>query len=375
MTHQGPGSKKNLFQESFSPLEDPRRTSKGNLKHPIEQILFLTLSAVVSGCNTWSLVEEFGNLKIDWLRKFYPYAKGIPSHDTLGAFFSALDTKKFGECFINYTASISSHTKGDVIALDGKTVRGVGSNSRKYPIHIVSAFCTRNRLSLAQETVAEKENEIIAIPRLLELITLKGCIVTTDAMGCQKEIAKKIREKQADYILQVKGNQVELQEQIIKVFNRNTDRQTAISHDCDHGRIEKRICQVIDDLTFLDTKEQWKDLKTIVRIKSYREDKKTGKSSNNFRYYISSLDSNAELVNKSVRNHWAIENNLHWNLDVNFKEDGQLKRKGNSVENFNMMTKVALNLLDNEKSTKISKPTKRFKASLDDSYRELIMKV
>jgi predicted transposase YbfD/YdcC len=375
MTTHGPGLEKNIFQESFSTLQDPRRTSKGNLKHPINQILFLTLSAVISGCNTWCLIEEFGKLKIDWLRKFYLYKNGIPSHDTLGAFFSALDTKKFGECFINYAASISTHTNGDVVALDGKTVRGVGSKSRKYPIHIVSAYCTRNRLSLAQETVNEKENEIVAIPRLLELITIKGCIVTIDAMGCQKEIAKKIREREAHYLLQVKGNQAELKEQIIKVFNRNTDREIDITHDGDHGRIEKRTCQAIDDLTFLDGKEQWKDLKTIVRIKSYREDKKTGEFSNNFRYYISSLPMDAKLINKSVRSHWAIENNLHWNLDVIFKEDGQLKRKGNSVENFNMMTKVALALLDNEKSTKKSKPMKRFKASLDDHYREMIMKV
>jgi len=375
MTTHGPGTEKNIFQESFSSLQDPRRTHKGNLKHPINQLLFLTLSAVISGCNTWCLIEEFGKLKLDWLRKFYPYKSGIPSHDTLGAFFSALDSKKFGDCFINYAASISTHTSGDVIALDGKTVRGAGSKHNKYPIHIVSAFCTKNRLSLAQETVNEKENEIVAIPRLLELITIKGCIITIDAMGCQKEIAKKIRAREADYLLQVKGNQAELQEQIIKVFNRNTYRETAVEYDCGHGRIEKRVCEVIDDLTFLDEKKLWQDLKTIVKIESYRENKKTGESSINFRYYISSLAIDAELINKSVRSHWAIENNLHWNLDVIFKEDGQLKRKGNSVENFNMMTKVALALLDNEKSTKNSKPMKRFKASLDDNYREIIMKV
>lgn len=375
MTTQGPCLEKNIFQESFSPLQDPRRTTKGNLRHPLNQILFLTLSAVISGCNTWCLIEEFGKLKLDWLRKFYPYKNGVPSHDTLGNLFSALDSKSFGECFINYVASISTHTNGDVIALDGKTVRGIGSNSRKYPIHIVSAFCTKNRLSLAQETVCEKENEIVAIPKLLELITLEGCIVTIDAMGCQKAIAEKIRERKADYLLQVKSNQGELEKQIIKLFSRKTDRKTAITEDCGHGRIEKRICEVIDDLTFLDGKEQWKDLRTIVRITSYREDKKTGKSSESFRHYISSLPADAERINKSVRSHWAIENNLHWNLDVIFKEDGQLKRKGNSVENFNMMVKVALALIDGEKSTKKSKPMKRFKASLDDSYREMIMKV
>ncbi len=373
MTTKGPELERNIFEESFSSLKDPRRTSKGNIRHSIKEILFLTLSAVISGCNTWCLIEEFGNLKIEWLRKFHPYASGIPSHDTLGAFFSALDSKKFSKCFINYAASISTHTEGDVISLDGKTVRGIGSRVRKYPIHIVSAFCSKNHLSLAQETVNKKENEIVAIPRLLELITIKGCIITIDAMGCQKKIAAKIREREANYLLQVKGNQSDLKEQIIKIFNRKTSRSTAVMYECDHGRIEKRTCQTINDLTFLDGKEHWKDLKTIVRIESYREYKKTGKSSNTFRYYISSLPMDAELINKSVRSHWAIENNLHWNLDVIFKEDYQLKRKGDSVENFNMITKVALALLDNEKSTKKSKPTKRFKASLDDSYKELIM--
>ncbi len=310
------------------------------------------MSAVISGCNTWCLIEEFGKLKIDWLRKYHPYKSGIPSHDTLGAFFSALDSKKSGECFINYAVSIATHTSGDVIALDGKTVRGVGSKSSKYPIHIVSAFCTKNRLSLAQETVNEKENEIVAVPRLLELITIKGCIITIDAMGCQRGIAEKTRAREADYLLQVKGNQAELQEQVIKIFNRNTDRETTITHDRDHGRIEKRVCEVINDLTFLDGEEVWRDLRTITRIESYREDKRTGKSSNNFRYYISSLPMNVKPINKSIRSHWAIENNLHWNLDVIFKEDGQLKRKGDSVKNFNMITKVALALIDSEKSTK-----------------------
>lgn len=375
MTTNGLSLERNIFQESFSTLKDPRRTTKGNIKYSLPEILFLTLSAIISGCNTWVLIAEFGELKIGWLRKFYPYEYGTPSHDTLGAFFSALDSKKFSKCFINYAASISTHTQGDVVCFDGKTVRGVGSTSKKYPIHIVTAFCSKNRLSLAQETVGEKENEIVAIPRLLELITLKGCIVTIDAMGCQKKIAEKIREKEANYILQVKDNQPNLKEQIVKLFERKTNRETCVNDDCGHGRIEKRTCEVIDDLTFLDDKENWKDLKTIIRINSYREIKETEKSSTNYRYYISSLNKDAALINKSIRSHWAIENNLHWNLDVIFKEDHQLKRKGESVENFNMMTKVALALLDNEKSTKKSKPIKRFKASMDDQYREFVLKV
>lgn len=360
MLVSGPGLQQNIFKESFSDLKDPRRTSKGNIKYPIEEILFLVLSAVVSGCNTWVLIEAFGKQKIEWLKKYHPYDFGTPSDDTLGDFFGALDKKQFSTCFINYSASISNHTEGRVVAIDGKTVCGVGSTSSKFPIHIVTAFCAKNRLSLAQETVGEKSNEIVAIPKLLDLITLKGCIVTIDAMGCQKDIALKIREKGADYILQIKGNQQGLQEQTKKLFERNTLRDIDTTYDCDHGRIERRTCEVIDDLSFFDDKEDWKDLNSIVRIESYREDKKTGVSSTTFRYYITSLPRNAKLINESIRSHWAIENNLHWNLDVIFSEDNQLKRKGNSVENFNLMTKVALALIDNEKTTKKSKPLKSF---------------
>jgi predicted transposase YbfD/YdcC len=377
MTTTGPDTKTNttFFKDHFSRLKEPRRTTKGNIRYSLEEILFLTISAVISGCNTWTSIQEFGEQKIDWLRKFYKYTHKTPSHDAISDLFSILDKNLFAECFMNWVNSIANLTDSEVVAFDGKTIRGVASSSRKFPLHVVTAFCTKNRISLGQETVEDKSNEIIAIPKLLDILTLNGCIVTIDAMGCQKKIAEKIIEKNANYILQVKDNQKELKEQIEKIFKIQIPEGTHIDVDMGHGRIETRKCDVISDLRFLDEKEEWKGLNTIVRISSIREIKKTGVASTEFRYYISSLIPDAECINKSVRSHWGIENDLHWNLDVIFKEDGALKRIGNSAENFNIISKVALGLIENEKSVKLSKPLKRLRASLNDAYREKIMKV
>lgn len=363
------------FQSNFSSLQDPRRTTKGNFTYSLEEILFLTISAVISGCNTWVSIAEFGRLKKDWLRKFYHY-KRMPSHDAIGDLFCILDQQKFGECFMNWINEVSTKTNSEVVALDGKTVRGAASKGNKFPLHIVTAFCTKNRLCLGQQSVDEKSNEITAIPKLLDLLTLDGCTVTIDAMGCQTLIAEKIREKNADYILQVKDNQKILKEQLEDIFNSKTSRKTNEKFNMGHGRIEHRKCEAIaTGLTILDGIENWKDLKTLVRIESNRTIKKTGEKSKEYRYYITSLADDAEVLNKRIRNHWGIENNLHWNLDVIFKEDGQLKRKGNSAENFNIISKTALGLIENELTAQISKPLKRLRASLDDTYRELILKV
>jgi predicted transposase YbfD/YdcC len=361
-----------LFIELIAKLKDHRRINKGNIRHSLQEILFLTLSAVVSGCNTWELIEEFGNLKQDWLRKHFPYKFGIPSHDTLGAFFSAFNRNKFAEFFMEFTQKLAK-VDSRVVAIDGKTVRGVASKFGESPLHIVSAFCKNNRLTLCQEKVNDKSNEITAIPVLIELLDLENCVLTIDAMGCQKEIAEKIIVNKGDYILQVKDNQKDLKQQVEKLFKRQSVKNEYIEHDIGHGRIEKRVCKVIDDLTFLDNKEDWKGLKTIVSIESEICQKKTNKESHCVRYYISSSEANAKQMAQDIRSHWSIENNLHWNLDVIFKEDLQLKRKGNSTENFNMITKLALGLIDAETSKKKSKNIKRLKASLDDSYREKIL--
>lgn len=364
------------FLTCFSTLPDPRRTSKGHLVYPLEEILFLTISACVSGSNCWTGIQSFGEEKLDWLRKFFPYNAGIPSHDTISDLFILLSPTAFGTCFMDWINTIHQLTAGQVVAIDGKTVRGALSNGgKKSALHIVSAYASMQRICLGQVAVDEKSNEITAIPRILDLLTLEGCIVTTDAMGCQKDIAAKIISKQADYILMVKDNQPGLKEQIVKVFDRKEGLKSTENVDFGHGRIETRKCDVTSCLKFLDGKEDWKGLRSIVRISSERHNKKTGKSSTEERFYITSLQDDPELLNTSIRDHWAIENNLHWNLDVIFREDRQLKRVGNSAQNFNIISKIALAMIDAEKSTKDSKPNKRIRAACSDRFRELVLKV
>ncbi|GAB1858654.1 hypothetical protein MHTCC0001_34940 [Flavobacteriaceae bacterium MHTCC 0001] len=276
---------------------------------------------------------------------------------------------------MDWVNAIARKSNGRVVAIDGKTVRGAASSNGASKLHIVSAFCTQNGLSLAQVKVGSKSNGITAIPELLDLMSLQGCVITIDAMGCQKAIAEKVIQRKADYILMVKDNQGELKGQVEKVFNIQDSEQTHVEENLDHGRIEKRTCEVISRLDFLDTKEDWKALRSIIKVTSERTQKKTGEHSCQTRYYISSLQRDAKIINRSVRSHWAIENNLHWNLDVIMKEDGQLNYKGNAPENMNMVKKMVLGMLANEKTFKKSKAKKMKKALIDDNYRELLLKI
>lgn len=374
MTTSGPTKSAELFTESFSTLQDPRRTTKGNIRYSLDELLFVTITGVICGYKEWEEIAEYGELKIDWFRKFYSYKK-MPSHDVLGRLFQALDPKVFSECFINWVSSIATKTATDIVAIDGKTIRGAVSKVNKFPLHIVTAFCTKNRLTLGQQSVIEKSNELTAIPALLDLLNLDGCTVTIDAIACQQNIAEKIIDKNADYILQVKNNQQYLKDNIEDFFNSKMERTIDQTLTQGHGRIEKRRCEVISNLGDFTGLENWKKLQSIVRIYSERTIKNTGEKSTEYRYYITSIKDSPKRLNEAIRSHWAIENNLHWNLDVIFKEDGQLKRAGNAAENFNIVNKAALGLLDNEKSTKHFKPMKRMKASHSDEYRELILKV
>jgi predicted transposase YbfD/YdcC len=362
-----------IFHTSFSPLPDPRRTTKGHFQYPLDEILFLVISAVLCGADGWVSIHTFGKSKQAWLRQYFPYKKGIPSHDVLGKLFALIDPIAFNKCFSQWINSLSDLTAGEVVAIDGKTLCGSSSEDRP-AFHLVSAYATRNRLCLAQQCVDEKSNEITAIPVLLDMLAIHGCVVTIDAMGCQKEIAQKILDKGADYILMVKDNQKGLKEQIEKVFALEKPSSSHQQNDMGHGRVEKRECDVVDKLTFLDDRSGWPGLQSIVRIKSERAEKKTGKISQQTRYYISSLQEGAVQFNAKVRQHWAIENNLHWSLDVVFNEDALLMKSGNSAVNFSIISKMALALLDKEKSTKMSKPSKRLTAALNDEYRSLLLK-
>ena len=344
-----PTKQNNYFIKHFSVLQDPRRTTKGHFYYPLEEILFLVISAVLSGVEEWTSIELFGNTKIEWLRRFYPYKQGIPSHDVLGKLFSRLDPVKFSECFTNWVNTISNITDGEVIAIDGKTIRGSGdSGNAKSALHVVSAYAAGNRLCLGQTTVDKKHNEIVAIPKVLEMLAIKGCVITIDAMGCQKEIARQIIQGKADYVLMVKDNQQGLKAQVEKLFNYYSGLKKNETVDFGHGRLETRVCETISDLTFMDEKENWTGIRSVVRVTSSRYIKKTGEESSATRYYISSLEANPARLNRVIRSHWSIENNLHWTLDVVFNEDSHLKKKNNSAANFNIINKMALTILEKD---------------------------
>ncbi len=351
-----------LFSHYFSGMKDLRRTSKGHHLYPLEEILFLCISAVISGMDDWTSISMFGLLKLSWLRQYLPYKRGIPSHDVLGKVFAVIDPLRFSECFRGWVNSMAELTGGD----DNK---GAGKSA----LHVVSAYAAGNRLCLGQEAVAEKSNEITAIPALLKLLTVKDCIITIDAMGCQKTIAGTIIEKEADYILMVKDNQQELKEQVEKVFGLNPKTEADMTLDFGHGRIEQRTCQAIDNLIFLDDKEDWPGLKSIAKVISERTDKRSGKKSAETRYYISSLPAKPKVIGHAIRTHWAIENNLHWTLDMVFKEDNSLKKKGNSALNYNIIAKMALAIIERETESKSSKPQKRKRAALDDEFRSKLL--
>lgn len=327
LTTEAPKQQNVCFNNYFSEVKDPRRTS-GHFYYPLDEILFLTISAVISGLDTWPAIHSFGEIKQEWLRKFFPYAEGIPSQNVLRGVFARLDPMGFGKCFVKWINSVSVLTKGEVVAIDGKTIRGSASSGKtNSAIHVVSAYATENRLCLGQETVDKKENEIIAIPKLLEMLAINGCIVTIDAMGCQKKIAEAIIERGADYILMVKDNQKELSDQVEKMFRLKRPDKKDETVDAGHGRIETRICEALDDLTFMDDKELWAKLRSVVRVKSFRHTKKTGETSQEIRYYITSLNPDASILNHAIRSHWRIENNLHWTLDVTFNEDSARRKK------------------------------------------------
>jgi len=366
-----------LFLSSFSTLKDPRRQSTGNFRHQLMDMIFLVISGVVSGSDDWEHIETFGKSQLNWLRRFAPFKNGIPSHDTLGRVFSAIDFEKLSECFVEWTQSISHLTPGEVIAIDGKRLRGSHDKANgKKAIHMVSAFACTNGISLGQVVTDKKSNEITAIPKLLELLAIKGCTVTIDAMGCQKDIASKILSKEANYILAIKENQAELYAQTTKLFSITQPTSFYETVDTEHNRVETRRCDVLDDFTFFDDKEQWPGAKTLIRISSERYNKLTTKTETETRYYLSSCEPVAKVLNQSIRDHWKIENNLHWVLDVRFNEDKNRKRTGQSAANFNVLTKVALAFLkETPTNKKMSLSRKRYNAALSTDFREKVLNI
>ena len=314
------------------------------------------------------------HIKYDWLATFLSLPNGIPSHDTFNRVFSILCPEKFEVCFGQWVASLSNLLEGEIVAIDGKTIRGAKVNGVS-PIHMVSAWPCESNLVLGQQEVGDKTNEISAIPNLIEALALEGTTVTIDAMGCQTGIAQNIIDAQANYVLAVKANQPELLENIEDEFRFNKDVDTSIDIDYGHGRIETRTCSVINNFIHIEQPEKWVDLKSVVRIQSIREFKATGKIESATRYYITSLKQNAKKLQQTIRSHWAIENKLHWSLDVAFNEDLSRKRKGNAFQFFSLINKIALNLAKQEKTCKMGIKSKRKKAGWDNQYLEIILKV
>ena len=350
----------------FSQMPDPRIDRCK--AHLLEDIIFITIAAVISGAETWNDIELYGRTKEAWLREYLRLPNGIPSHDTFNRFFSLLNPAVFESAFLSWVRAVSSLTDGEVVSIDGKTIRGSHDSSGKNAIHMVSAWSNANRLSLGQVKVDEKSNEITAIPKLLDVLVLKGCFVTIDAMGCQREIAEKIISKEADYILAVKGNQGILEENIEDTVRfAKVDSQWK-EDDFGHGRIETRHCFLYRDLSFIENASRWKSLSGVVKIESTRYIKSTGKEETQTRFYITSSDASAEIIGRAIRTHRGIENQLHRQLDVSFSEDQSRKRDGHAAQNFSLINRIALNLLKNEQSKKASVKGRRLTAGWDNDY-------
>ncbi len=345
------------FLNHFSQLEDPRIDRKK--LYPLNEIFLVTLATTICGGESWRDLEMYGNEKLDFLRQFLPFTNGIPSHDTFARVFSLLDPKSFGDCFINWVKSIQGGIP-ELISIDGKTLRrSFDKANSKSAIHMVSAFASEARLALAQIRVDEKTNEITAIPTLLNLLAIKGAIITIDAMGCQKEIAKLITEKEAKYVLALKGNQGNLHEQIKDLFVlekkngfKDLKHDYHSEYDKGHGRIEHRECWVTSQISWIENIQDWRGINSVAMVRSTRinGDKETVE----IRYYISSLPANAQLIARSVRAHWAIENSLHWTLDVTLNEDASRIRARNAPENIAIIRRIGLNLLQQAKNKNVS---------------------
>ena len=358
----------------FGDLTDPRidRTKL----HKLLDILVIAICAIIAGADNWEDVEEFGKARIEWFQSFLELPNSIPSHDTFTRVFARLDPEQFQACFLRWIAAVSEVISGQVIAIDGKVLRRSHDKGiDKAAIDMVSAWASANHLVLGQVKVDEKSNEITAIPQLLAALEVSGCIVTIDAMGCQTEIAEKIIEREADYVLGLKENQGHLYVDVERLFaDLEGSQYKAYRFDFektvnkDHGRIEIRECWTISDpdvLKHLRGYENWKDLRTVSRIRAQRwikEDK-----SCEDRYHIASI-TGATRVLESVRSHWGIENELHWTLDMAFDEDRCRVRKDHGSENFAVLRHIALNLLKQEKTCKRGIQGKRLLAAWNQDY-------
>jgi predicted transposase YbfD/YdcC len=342
-----------IFLNHFKDLPDHRQI--GKVSYPLDEVLLLCLLGVLAGAECFTEIARFGERKLDLLRRFRPFRDGTPSHDHLGDILATLDAEAFQRCFAGWVASLIG-VSAEVIAIDGKTSRRSGQKGGKEAIHTVSAFAARQRLVLGQIKVADKSNEIIAIPKLLDMLAIEGAIVTIDAMGCQRDIAQKIVDKKADYVLALKGNQGTLR-QDVELFvteqkAKNFKDATVSRHrtvDGDHGRIETRTTTAIHDVAWLQQRHAWPGLNGVVMVESIREMSGAGtgapKIEHDTRFYITSLVRPAQLLGPIARSHWAVENSLHWVLDMTFRDDECRVRTQHAPANFTTVKHIAHNLI------------------------------
>ena len=359
-----------VFLSHFKDLKDPRQ--QGKVTYPLDEILLLCLLAVLAGAETVVDIALFGCKKRELLRRLRPFKDGTPAHDHLGDILAVLDAEQFQSCFVAWVAALTGVAQG-VIAIDGKTSRRSGRKTGgNPPIHMVSAFAARQRLVLGQVKVSEKSNEIIAIPKLLSMLEIEGAIVTIDAMGCQREIAHKVIDKKADYVLALKGNQGSLREDVETFLAEQKEagfKDTTISQDRtidgDHGRIETRTTTVIHDVAWLQQRHDWPGLNAVVMVESTREI--AGKTEEETRFYITSLVLLAHLMGPIIRSHWAIENSLHWVMDMIFRDDECRVRTDHAPANFATIKHMAHNLIRMAPG-KASLRLKRKAAGWDDDF-------
>lgn len=359
------------FVRYFADLPDPR--SDRTKWHRLDDILVITLCAVICGADSFEEIERFGKARQDWLKRFLALPKGIPSHDTFNRVLAALDRATFAACFARWMADLCERTGLRAIAVDGKSCRAAPGDTFSGCLHLVSAWATENNLILGQVAVTEGSHEIAAIPELLRVLDLKGALVTIDAAGCQKEIARQIRERKGDYVLAVKGNQPALQRAVRAAFDRAgasdfAGCDTAQAVEDGHGRHEERYVTVIHDPKGLP--DEWADVAAVVMVGRERE--VNGKNTSTAHYYITSLRTTAAKLADSIRGHWGVENGLHWCLDVSFREDANRTRDRNAGANLGIVRRVAASLLKQDK-TRGSIKAKRFGAALDETYLERVL--
>ena len=358
----------------FRKLQDPRRVHRR--LHLLQDILVIALCAVIAGAQDWQEIETFGRKRRDWLKRFLRLPNGVPAHDTFERVFDRLSPQAFHACFRAWVQAIQEALSINHVAIDGKTLRGSGS-AKLGPLHVVSAWATAQRLSLGQVAVDEKSNEITAIPALLEMLDLRGALVTIDAMGCQKAIAQKVVAQGGDYILTVKENQehllADIQQALIDAWEKDfagLEHDTYETRERGHGREEYRCYTVLHNTAGLRNAEAWTKLTTIGMC--YSERTVQGVSSEEVRYFIGSKKANAKVYGKALRNHWGIENALHWQLDVTFDEDHNRVSKRNAAENLALLRRLVLSLLQAHPA-KLSIAKKRFAAALDPDFLEEIL--